>query len=1553
MTSASFLLAITITVVGQTANLTPLGSITDGLAQPSRLAAAPGGGIYVIDQPAGLVLAYDASGASVGSYAIPEVPVGIGVIPSTGEIVVARGDGTVGVYDTGFALLGTLDPAPLTMIAPNDIAVHPASEEIYITDSEAHRVLVFDATTRTLVRAWGMQGSGLGQFQSPQAIAIDAALDHVIVSDVDNFRVQVFNTAGVLQFKFGYRTLYVGSTQVAWFARSEGLAVDACSNIYVADALMGTVRIFSKVGKELSAQFIPAIGYGSGSGQLRIPNDVLIDGTGKLHVASTMNAAVETFQVTCAAPRGMAHGKSAATLSALSDAITAVPTGTVDNPYEIVVAMQNGAYDSALDINHDRKVNIKDLEIAVENFGAATVDDFLSLDGGPRSEYPYALQSPHMIADLPNLCGRCHSMNEAPGGMLTDWGQANLCVSCHTPGGRALAAPIDAASDANAHPWGVPASAPPAVPGPAPTSELALHLDGGDIRCATCHDPHESTTDAAYLRGSVLDGGLCGECHAEVAEWRHAGHSDEHADPWGHYDWALPSRAACRHCHSGNGFVDFSKGVPQADRNGAFRVLDCVVCHATHGVSQDNGLLRVYDSVTLPADGPDPTLTGKGGMATCMVCHNGRVAPEDSGITPHYALGGVMLEGMNGITFGHTLSSSPHSTLATCMDCHMAPTPAPGQPGSGKIGGHSFNVTLHDPADPDYGAENVQNACNTPACHGAAGRSPELLLTTVNRLAFGDYDGDGTIEGVQDETQGLMDLVLAEIEAKGAVKLPGYPYWDTSAVDPGELPLVQDAIWNWQFVNNSGDLGIHNTSYAVGLLQVTYKAITGSDVAGAFLRYGTEVASLPETVVTIQDVNGGAPVLPGGAFTVNFTIEDENGAAIAKADLNRLVLLVGGPANNYQLVIPSDSTSANFTEDPDGSFTYTRPAGFPTVYAPPVNDSPAFGAADGELAGQAILDGTYTVLVESRRAFGSVRKAGDATADFVVANDPGSPPGLAPRQLITQDACNACHLDLQLHGGSRKSVSGCMVCHAVGAEDLITDPESTPGLTVIFDDMIHKIHRSHSLPCVTATANSADPYRYEIIGHGGSVNDFSDIGFPMLPAGITDCAACHGGAAEGDSIYTRITRANCASCHDDINFTTGTVLDKAHPSVAGGLLTQAELTDPAYRMAPGGITHAFIDDTSCLACHGPGASYDVVEAHRHPTSPDAEGSQPAFEIISVGGMTGGGAAWFQPGDRPAVTFKLKNSVNDPQQIVSGDTSALDNLYVIVAGPTSLYQTIIPAQRGWNNGALGTPAANWVDNYAVDGTYTFILPQALPEYYPAQLNSIGQPPADQVFPFEGGWGQLYTAAGAPLDAGTYTVFLYGRRLTPAAGEREPVKTATFDVRVGADGPLVPYAGTVDTASCNACHGVLAFHGNQREGVESCQACHTAGAQSVNTYQSIDLRHMVHKLHNARNLTNLPYMLNAHGGLTDFSHLLISSMPGEAAECQVCHVTDAWKDPPQRDNMRTWMVACTSCHDSAETAAHVEATTLAGTFVESCTACHGEGTAWSVERMHKSP
>lgn len=899
--SASWVLSLAITgaAVGASSDVNYFGTWTSGLTYPARVAPAPGGGVYVTDPPMKQVVALDSTGTLVASFPITQGPVGIAV-HGDGRVFLSRMDGVVGVYSSAFASQGTVNPAPFAFNGPNDLAMDSATNELYAVDSESHRVLVFTESapgTWTLARSWGIEGTNLGQFTSPQAIAVDSELNHVIVTDTDNFRIQVFDTTGIMLFKFGYRLLYLPSEDVAWVARSEGVAVDGCGNIYLADALMGTIRVFSSAGGELDTAHLPAVGYGTGSGQLRVPGDISIDDTGKLFVANTNNGSVEVFTVVCSSAvasadssSGRRSAKSAPVdrpLSVTDPRLTEkqrIRLTTPDNPADIVPWIEANEYNADFDLNRDTVVDMTDLELAVAEFGVGTVEDFVAMHGNTAA-HP-ALEPPHIL-DLPDRCGRCHSMDGAPGGgMLTAAGQENLCQSCHSAGKIAGGAWIGPSSLENSHPWGVSVD----DMNLNPQSELASHLDNGNVRCGTCHEPHESIDGRNYIRlgplyeqlmvtvtglvppaprpMTVMNPTLCSECHTDIVDqWNVAGHSHEDADPFLHYDWAASNRASCRRCHSGYGYEDFAGGVAEAQQRGNLRPIDCLVCHSTHGAAQSESLLRVYDDVSIP-NTPPLTLTGLGPGATCVACHNGRrqpPIPNPPGVTTiHYLSGGVMLEGINGVTLfdgtNYGLTNSNHVTNAgiDCTVCHMAPGPSTG-PGVGLVGGHTFRVKDHD-----TGFENVGNTCATSACHPG--------LTTINRTANGDYDGDGTTEGVQDETRGLLDLLEAALNAAGANRLfdpvteqPSNPYWATSlcvggsrdgepctgttapfncpggtctaSVLPTELATVEDAIWNWEYVDNSGDFGVKNTGYAIGLLQIAYKGVTNNPVPGAAYRY--------------------------------------------------------------------------------------------------------------------------------------------------------------------------------------------------------------------------------------------------------------------------------------------------------------------------------------------------------------------------------------------------------------------------------------------------------------------------------------------------------------------------------------------------------------------------------------------------------------------------------------------------------------------------------------------------------------------------------------------
>jgi OmcA/MtrC family decaheme c-type cytochrome len=230
-------------------------------------------------------------------------------------------------------------------------------------------------------------------------------------------------------------------------------------------------------------------------------------------------------------------------------------------------------------------------------------------------------------------------------------------------------------------------------------------------------------------------------------------------------------------------------------------------------------------------------------------------------------------------------------------------------------------------------------------------------------------------------------------------------------------------------------------------------------------------------------------------------------------------------------------------------------------------------------------------------------------------------------------ACNNCHNPLALHGGARRDVKLCVLCH----QPQTIDPDT--GNTVDFKVLIHKIHRGANLPSVKAGTP------YQIIGFNQSVNDYSTVVFPQ---DVRNCTKCHAAAAtQAANYFTYPNRAACGSCHDNVNFATG-------ENHAGGIQ---------------------VDDSQCATCHQPqGVEFDasVIGAHTIPLkSTQLKGLN--AQILSVTNT--------QPGQSPTITFKITNNdgtVVDPSTLGS-------NVNVLVAGPTVDY-SLFPAFRERADGA---------------------------------------------------------------------------------------------------------------------------------------------------------------------------------------------------------------------------------------------------------------------------
>ncbi len=224
-------------------------------------------------------------------------------------------------------------------------------------------------------------------------------------------------------------------------------------------------------------------------------------------------------------------------------------------------------------------------------------------------------------------------------------------------------------------------------------------------------------------------------------------------------------------------------------------------------------------------------------------------------------------------------------------------------------------------------------------------------------------------------------------------------------------------------------------------------------------------------------------------------------------------------------------------------------------------------------------------------------------------------------------SCMNCHAALALHGGSRREVRLCVLCHAEG----MSDPDTSNSIDM--EVLVHKIHRGPDL------ANG-----YTIIGFGGSVHDYSHTTFPQ---NIRNCQNCHEGTvaaqkpAQSHNYYTEPTRDACGACHDSINWTTGA----------------------------GHAAGPQANDAACSTCHqpdGPEFGPSIKGAHTiSEKSSQLKGLN--ARIVSVSNT--------KPGDKPTVVFKLTN--NDGSAV---DGTKLTTFSPILAGPTTQLHEVLARGR---------------------------------------------------------------------------------------------------------------------------------------------------------------------------------------------------------------------------------------------------------------------------------
>ena len=695
---------------------------------------------------------------------------------------------------------------------------------------------------------------------------------------------------------------------------------------------------------------------------------------------------------------------------------------------------------------------------------------------------------------------------------------------------------------------------------------------------------------------------------------------------------------------------------------------------------------------------------------------------------------------------------------------------------------------------------------------------------------------------------------------------------------------------------------------------------------------------------------------------VTFTLFDENGNALDPASVVsgggrvRFTLARIEADGNYRNYLPSSTpgqpgfdagtpSPGQFATVGTGTYTYT----FKT-------DIDNAAQTLGGIVVTGSRDKTHTVAAQIQRTVTDplgkpFQQAVNPYLNFV----PSGAPVTVTREVVAMSDCNECHFKYGAHGGGRRDVALCVLCHNPGPLDTLT------GNPLDLKDLIHKIHYGENLPGNVAGGSYS-------IGTSG----FADVTFPFFSGDdkITgtpiECTKCH---RQGFDTFGRPfgkdvarfrqspTKTKCTTCHNTTTFDGSATIvvtrlnaDNTVDNVAVAAVSHAAFLGGATI----DVTGANADNAAlCAGCHdlvGVTAPYNigsVVSAHTIAEQSPAIFPGINFQIVSVTGALAGQA--------PTIRVRI---TTDNGAVIAPASGSFN---VKVGYPAAEYTNNVMENYGQPRSQSLTAAT------AVgDGSYTITLPDT--KAIPATATGVG------VVGLEGRATYPLTGfrAGDNVNIGGQAVQFY------------------FDAATGLQvtDPSLQRRRVVDVAKCKLCHSRLTLHGDSRvNSIEECVICHNpdatdkgqrpagapAGTVDNLAERPIDFKVMIHMIHTGADLdpSQLPYVIYGFGGSAN--DLSGATYPQDRKHCMACHLDttpitfgvplapsvlgttfDTGAAPNNdNDNRRTppTQAVCTTCHgDQTFTAPHVASETVGTT--ELCAQCHTTGLLFGPDFAHQS-
>jgi len=256
----------------------------ENFVEAAGVAVNSKGHIYVFHRGKHPLMEFDPAGQFIRSIA-DELFV-------TAHMVRVDAEDNIWTADVGSHLVLKLSPEGRVLLAfgrirqPGDSAFHfnqptdvafDRAGNIYITDGYGNSRVVKYGRYGKFLLAWGMKGSGQGQFDLPHTIAIDG--DLVYVGDRENARIQIFDTNG--RYLKEWRDL----------GHPYGLFVTPDHFIYMAGAQEGRILKIDREGKIVGA-------FSAEGPERRLdPHAIAVDKDNSIFTAEVLNWRAQKFRL--------------------------------------------------------------------------------------------------------------------------------------------------------------------------------------------------------------------------------------------------------------------------------------------------------------------------------------------------------------------------------------------------------------------------------------------------------------------------------------------------------------------------------------------------------------------------------------------------------------------------------------------------------------------------------------------------------------------------------------------------------------------------------------------------------------------------------------------------------------------------------------------------------------------------------------------------------------------------------------------------------------------------------------------------------------------------------------------------------------------------------------------------------------------------------------------------------------------------------------------------------------------------------------------------------